>query len=280
MNMKGGVGKTTLTANLAGALACYHEMKILIVDVDMQANLSQYFMKPNEYASWIKKENEFKNKHTVYAIYQKRNIANPSSVTKKSRKVISDLKLNNLIHRVYQNGSAHVDLIPSTIELVDLDCNGAENRLKKYLNTIKDKYDYILIDCPPTMYFFTKSALIASDAYLIPVKPDRLSSIGFLLLEKVISQLEEDAENLKLIQIGTVFTMVKKTNLMRDTIDEMRQLPKRYFFANSLGDHTAIAEAAGKNKLIFEYRRAINDVKDLMDITDEFIQRIEDIENE
>ena len=231
------------------------------------------------FASWIKKENNFKNKQTVLAIYQRRSVANPSSVKKKSPKVISDLNLKNLVYRVYEYGKAHVDLIPSTIQLVDLDCTSAENRLKIFLNTIKSKYDYILIDCPPTMYFFTKSALIASDSYLIPVKPDHLSSFGFLLLEKVISQLESDTEK-DLIQIGTIFTMVKTTVLMRDTMRNMKQLPDKYFFENYLGDYTGIAEAAGENKLIFEYRRASEHIPALQNITAEFIQRINDIENE
>lgn len=279
MNMKGGVGKTTLTANLAGALARYHDKKILIVDVDMQANLSQYFMKPQDYASWIKKEGSFRNKQTVLEIYQKRRVVNPSSVKKKPKKTISDLNLKNLVYRVYEYGNAHVDLIPSTIELVDLDYTNAENRLKIFLNTIKNKYDYILIDCPPTMYFFTKSALIASDSYLIPVKPDHLSSFGFLLLEKVISQLEADTEK-NLIQIGTIFTMVKSTTLMRDTMSNMKELKGRYFFENYLGDYTGIAEAVSYNQLIFEYPRASANIQPLKNITAEFIQRMNDIDNE
>jgi chromosome partitioning protein len=276
--MKGGVGKTTLTANLAGALARYHEKKILIVDVDMQANLSQYFMSPLSYANWIKKEGTFKNKQTVLSIYQKRNLVNPSSVKKKGITATSP-SLKNLTHRVYEYGEAHVDLIPSTIELVDLDYTNAENRLKIFLKTINNKYDFILIDCPPTMYFFTKSALIASDSYLIPVKPDHLSSLGFMLLEKVISQLEADTEK-NLNQIGTVFTMVKNTTLMKDTMRNMKQLPNRYFFDNYLGDYTGIAEAACGNKLIFEYKRSSDQIKSLQNITDEFIQRISDIEND
>lgn len=273
MNMKGGVGKTTLTANLAGALAHYHQKKILIVDVDMQANLSQYFMKPQDYASWIKKEGDFKSKETVLSIYKRRNIANPSSLKKKSSIATSNLKLKNLTCRVYEDGEAHVDLIPSTLELMDLETTNADNRLKHFLNKIKERYDLIFIDCPPTMYFFTKSALIAADSYLIPIKPDHLSSFGFVLLEKAISQLEDDFE-MTLIQIGTVFTLVKTTNLMRDTMRDMKQLPNRYFFENYLGDYTGIGEAARENKLIFEYSRAADQTQSLKNITDEFIQRI------
>lgn len=272
MNMKGGVGKTTLTANLAGALAAYHQKKVLIVDVDMQANLSQYFMEPQVYAAWVKKESPFKTKQTVMAIYQKRALASTASVRKKAM-TTQPLSLSNLTYRVFEQGEAHVDLIPSTLELVDLDSTNADNRLKVFLNTVKAKYDLILIDCPPTMYFFTKSALIASDSYLIPVKPDHLSSFGFLLLEKLISQLESDFEK-ELIQIGTIFTLVKGTNLMRDTMINMKQLPKRYFFENSLGDYTNIAEAAGLNKLIFQYPKASGHIQALQDITDEFVQRI------
>ena len=279
MNMKGGVGKTTMTANLAGSLAHFHQKKILIVDVDMQANLSQYFMEPEEYASWIKREGDFKKKETVLSIYQKRRIVNPSTVRKKSKKEPPKLILKNLTFRVYENGNAYVDLIPSTLELMDLDTTNAENRLKIFLNTIKDKYDFILIDCPPSMYFFTKSALIAADSYLIPVKPDHLSSFGFVLLEKAIKQLEEDTEK-NLIQIATVFTLFKDTILMNRTMANMKALRGRYFFDNYLKDLTGTGEAAAFNKLIFEYPRAIDNVAALKNITDEFISRINDIENE
>lgn len=279
MNMKGGVGKTTMTANLAGALAHFHQKKVLIVDVDMQANLSQYFMQPEEYASWIKREGDFKKKETVLSIYQKRKIVNPSTVRKKSKNEPAKLILKNLTFRVFENENAYVDLIPSTLELMDLDTTNAENRLKIFLNTIKDKYDFILIDCPPSMYFFTKSALIAADSYLIPVKPDHLSSFGFLLLEKAIKQLEEDTEK-NLIQIGTVFTLFKETNLMNRTMANMKALRGRYFFDNYLKDLTGTGEAASVNKLIFEYPRAIDNVEALKNITDEFINRINDIENE
>ncbi len=280
VNMKGGVAKTTLTANVAWALTHFHSKNILMIDVDMQANLSQYFMKPKDYADLVNREGSFKDKLTVMAVYQKRALPTPSTVKESGNKIeIPKLNLKNLKQTIYSKDDAVLDLIPSTLELVDLDPTNADNRLKKFINDIKDKYHYILIDCPPTMYFFTKSALIASDAYLIPVKPDHLSSFGFILLERVIKQFESDYEK-KLIQLGTVFTLVegKETNLMKDTMRNMRTLSGRYFFSQVFHHSTRVAEAAKYNKTLFEYPRARKYAAEIKAIADDLIKRITEVE--
>ena len=200
VNMKGGVAKTTLTANIAWALTTIYKKNVLMIDVDMQANLSQYFMKPKDYADLINKKGKFENKLTVMDIYQKK-MARPSTVKESDTSIEEpEVNIENLKRTIYSGPESTLDLIPSTLELVYLDHTDAENRLKRFINEIKENYHYILIDCPPTMSFFTKSALIASDAYLIPIKPDHLSSFGFLLLERVIKQLEYDYE-IKLMQL-------------------------------------------------------------------------------
>ncbi|SNQ62752.1 ParA family protein [Candidatus Methanoperedens nitratireducens] len=281
VNMKGGVAKTTLTANVGWALTHFHSKNVLMIDVDMQANLSQYFMKPQDYADLVNREGSFKDKLTVMAVYQKRNLTTPSTVRESGNKTeIPKLNLKNLKQTIYSKDGAVLDLIPSTLELVDLDPTNADNRLKIFLNEVRDKYHYLLIDCPPTMYFFTKSALIASDAYLIPVKPDHLSSFGFILLERVIKQFESDYEK-KLIQLGTVFTLVegKETNLMRDTMRNMRKLSDRYFFNQVFHHSTKVAEAAKYNKTLFEYPPAERYADEIKIITDDLIRKIKEVEN-
>lgn len=276
VNMKGGVAKTTLTANIGYALAVLNKKKVLMVDVDMQANLSQYFMKPKEYVDWITRSGNFKNKLTIMDIYKKRQASIPSTLKKTSKKIEQpSVSINNLTFSIIDDNESVLDLIPSTLELVDLDSTNAENRLKIFLNTSTSKYDFVLIDCPPTMYFSTKSALIASDAYLIPVKPDHLSSFGFLLLEKAISQFEYDYEK-KLIQLGTVFTLVKgrATTLMEETEAAMRSLTDRYFFTEKFTDSTYVGEASKYNKTVFQYNQASKQARQIENITNELLVRI------
>lgn len=212
-------------------------------------------------------------------IYKKREGRIPSTVKKAGSKAhVQELNLKALTFPVLRAGKACLDLIPSTLQLVDLDPTNAENRLKIFLHRVLNDYDYILIDCPPTMYFSTKSALIASDAYLIPVKPDHLSSFGFLLLEKVIGQFEYDYEK-KLIQLGTVFTLVKgrETTLMSQTMEAMRSLPDRYFFDSVLTDSTHVAEAAKYNKTVFDYPKATSQANQMKGITEELFSRLEEV---
>ena len=111
--------------------------------------------------------------------------------------------------RIYGNKNKNLDLIPSTLQLMELDTSkrGTENRLKRFISKIRRAYDIILIDCPPTLSIFTLSAYLASDAYIIPIKPDHLSSIGIPLLRRAIQEYEEDY-NKKLDFLGIVFTMV------------------------------------------------------------------------
>lgn len=281
INMKGGVGKTTLTANIGWALTEFHNKNVLLVDVDMQANLSQYFIKPEEYVDLINRAGAHTNQLTVMDIYGKRRATAPSTVKRSGHKVSEpDFNLDNLKVEIYSKNGAHLHLIPSTLKLVDLNPVNAENRLKRFLDNIKGNYDYILIDCPPTMYFFAKSALISSDAYLIPIKPDYLSSFGFLLLEKIIKQFEYDYE-LNLIQLGSIFTMVRgrETRLMRKVMSGLRVLEDRYFFQNTLTDSIHVAEAAMGNNVLFKHPKAKRYAEEIKNITMELLDRIAEAEN-
>jgi chromosome partitioning protein len=155
---------------------------------------------------------------------------------------------------------------------------GTENRLKFFIqNVTQNVYDFILIDCPPTMSIFTYSAYIASDAILTPVKPDYLSSLGLPLLQRALEEYHEDT-GVKPVDLGIVFSMVKEnTNVMRT---EMQRISSssggKYVFKNKLRHGTSIAEAVGKNLPLFKYKKSEKYNDDIFGISEEFLERVED----
>lgn len=272
INMKGGVGKTTLTANIAYALAKFHNKKVLLIDNDPQFNATQYFVPTDSYIKYI----ENPSKCTVLDIYVDRTKVVPSIVSKKMKPIeVPKPTLTNSTIPIY-SGSGKLDLIPSTLnlmEIIDVAARGTEIRLKKFINNIKDAYDFIFIDCPPTMSLFTLSAYLAADAYIIPIKPDHLSSIGTSLIERAIEKYEDTyGHNIK--QVGIVFTMVKlNSRLMKDTMSTIRKT-SRICFKNYLRDSTQIAKAVKYNKALFEYDVAKAYGEEVKNITDELLTLI------
>jgi chromosome partitioning protein len=209
INMKGGVGKTTLSVNTAYCLARFHGKKVLLVDIDPQFNATQYLLDQATILS------HFKNKKTTYDILMpkkeaKIDLVNPVKKISKPQ----PLKLDDFIAnvRAYRNGG-QLDLIPSSIEFIKFGSeNRAEKRLKNFINTHCKHFDIILIDCPPTLSLLTLSAYLASQYYLVPIKPDYLSSLGLPILENGLFTYEED-EGHTLELLGIVFTMVPPKNV-------------------------------------------------------------------
>jgi chromosome partitioning protein len=170
INMKGGVGKTTLAVNVAYAMAWYHSKKVLIVDADPQFNATQYLMDDDAYLAHI--ENPAKN--TIHDIFQPRRPGHVSTVRGTARaQNKTKMQLSSCICRIATRANGFLDLIPSTLNLIDLEMaqRTTENRLKKFLKETASHYDYVIIDCPPTVSLFTQAAILASDMYLVPIKP-------------------------------------------------------------------------------------------------------------
>jgi chromosome partitioning protein len=185
INMKGGVGKTTLSVNISYILGRYHSKKVLLVDIDPQFNATQYLVGQSDIL------NHFANKKTVYDILMpsKEDEISLSSSRKRTKVQPANLddyliKARKFTHRGRVVGN--LDLIPSSLKLINFETNkrGVENLLKKFLIEKCGHYDFIVIDCPPTLSLLTLSAYLASEYYLIPIKPDYLSSLGLPLLER------------------------------------------------------------------------------------------------
>lgn len=187
VNMKGGVGKTTLAVNIADFLTKRHSKKVLLVDVDPQFNATQCLLNGDDYVEYLKNGGT-----TIVDIFNYKKSATISVVDAPT--VQEPVPYEN-IHPY--STKRRFDLIPSQLDLFRFEMapgQGTEHRLKNYLNHIKEcgEYDICIIDCPPTPSVWMTSALIASDYYLIPSKPDPISMTGLDLLEGIIKERKDN----------------------------------------------------------------------------------------
>lgn len=227
INYKGGVGKTTLTANVAAELA-FKGKRVLVVDLDPQTNLTLSFI---ELSKWQKLDKEGK---TIKHWYDEFLDADLDESLKEL--IVIPERVNYMLEAMKSSGYVH--LISSHLELINLDMELATryggnsertirssflrlfSRLKKGLEEVKDDYDLVLIDCPPNFNIVTQNAIIASDMYLVPAKADFLSTLGIdqlvrhidCLTDKYNKYVTEDSGNRWLEinpkLIGVIFTMI------------------------------------------------------------------------
>jgi chromosome partitioning protein len=238
INMKGGVGKTTLSVNICDCLAKRHGQKVLLIDIDPQFNATQCLMSPEEYINHRKD-----NHDTILNIFDRANRQVVSIVDGISDK--SPKKLNEIRPIKVAN---NFDLMPGNLELYRIEMSagdGRENRLHKYLQELQKEniYDIIIIDTPPTPSIWMTSALLASNYYLIPVKADPISFTGIDLLQGIIDDKKENFD-LNIECCGVVLTMVEaQTKVYQQAIDFLsksrwakykydREIPKRTAIAN------------------------------------------------
>lgn len=265
INMKGGVGKTTLAVGLAWELAKKH--RVLLVDIDPQFNATQWVVDADIYLSWLRQ------KHTVLSIFK------PPSASQHGAVPPPKPTDKTTIISVKKNGTT-LHILPSALELMSLDAapRGTENRLRVFLDKVRVNFDYILIDCPPTAGLFSYSAYLASDAYLVPVKPDPLSVLGLPLLKRAMQDYEERSGQ-ELALLGLVFTQVRQTEAMQATMQQVRREYAGEVFTHSIDQTTGVAEAVETNMPLQYFPKAgkLNDVKAaLTGICAEFIKRAGD----
>lgn len=201
--MKGGVGKTTLALNVADCLARKHNKKVVVIDVDPQFNATQCLFSGEEYVGLIKS-----NSDTIINVFD--------SDIKPVASVVSGVSLSesrNLKDIEIQKKDM-LWILPGNIDLYRLEMSAGEGREFSLQRLIEENlspagFDYVIIDTPPTPSVWMTSALIASDYFVIPVKPDPLSLIGIDLLWSIIDRRRK-SYGLKLKCLGVVLTMVER----------------------------------------------------------------------
>lgn len=264
MNMKGGVGKTTLCVNLADAISKLYDKKVLLIDFDPQSNATQYILKPEDY-----KEILNFNK-TIYEIFRgfvedntDYNMVDDSDCDDEN-----DNKEFNIIHEI--NSNFH--LVPGDLKMIKISQNNDSVlalQLNEYIKTIKEKYDYIFIDCPPTQSIYTQGTLLAANYYILPVKPDYLSSLGMDLFQTMIKKHNNSSPN-KVKCFGIVFTMVQKSVYYEEKMKEIRNRKSFTVFANIMKHHANVAKNSEDHKLFLDINGKKTEMKK---IAHEFINR-------
>ena len=282
MNMKGGVCKTTLCANIANTLAVSFKKRVLVIDMDPQFNATQYILgiTKEDYMEYYKKvKNEEK---TIYHLFKdsKRN----EKVSEQPKAVKSLFNSNNIeesyLHNDYIiNIKDNFDMIVGDIDLIELQIiqkDSVSKRLTKYINfkKLRNNYDYILIDCPPTYSFFFISSYLASDTYIIPLKPDYVSSLGLSLLERVINSIED--RNVDIKSSGVVYTLIDTRNKLHEpVIEEIEKIiGSENVFKEQIKYFADVPRGLEEKNFMLDITNNGID-KSIKMITEEFISRME-----
>lgn len=215
VNMKGGVGKTTLTVNLATCLAKNYQKRVLVLDLDSQISATLSLISPQEFAKVRKK------RRTISYLLD--NMISPNPWSK--------LDIKNLIYPSVCNIDG-LELLPGDIELYDeylvsemlykkatQESNSEfqkvwdefeRNLMKNIVQPVVDDYDFIIMDCAPGYNLLTRSGIAASNYYLLPARPEPLSLVGIQLLERRIAKLKENHQSANPVNInllGIVFIL-------------------------------------------------------------------------
>jgi chromosome partitioning protein len=219
-NQKGGVGKTTTTINLGASLAAL-EKKVLIVDADPQANASSGF------GIDVKSL-----KHSIYESLI--NGVNPDAVI-----VHSEMSSLDIF-------PSHIDLVGAEIEMLDLDRR--EHILRNLLLPLKEKYDYILIDCSPSLGLITVNALTASDSVIIPFQCEYFALEGISKLLNTIKIIKSKL-NPSLEIEGFLITMYDaRLRVANQYYEEIKRLFQDMVFTTVIQRNIKLVEAAGSGK--------------------------------
>lgn len=242
-NQKGGVGKTTTTINLASGTA-HLTKSVLLIDLDPQSNATSGL--------------GFDKETLETSIY---NVLIDDSCPKEAIKQTSVEFLDIL--------PSNIDLIGAEVELVSM--LAREAKLKTALQSIKDSYDYIFIDCPPSLGLLTVNALTASDSVLIPIQCEYYAMEGLTQLMKTV-HLVRQSLNPDLQLEGVLLTMFDaRINLSNQVVKEVKKFFGEKVYKSIIPRNVRLAEAPSYGKPVFQYDNSSRGSEAYLDLAKEFL---------
>ena len=239
-NHKGGVGKTTSTASVGVAMARQGK-RVLLVDLDGQANLTSIFLQEEAEESIY---DSLVEKATLYLVHIEDNL----------------------------------DLVPSNLNMSAAEAKMTmimvqrEMRLANLLASQKTNYDYILIDCPPSLGIVTINAFFAADEIYVPVAAEILPLKGMMMIENVLEDLREAKPDIKISGVF-VTRFDSRKNINKSVEEAVRAQYEDVVFQTHIRDHVSLSEAPGSGSSIFDYDSKGRGAQDYLALTQEILER-------